>query len=165
MIKKILVRLSDLWLCAGLSTDFLIAFLVLGLLMVGTVAVYVEELLHLYVRFPIRQRRDKIRWLLAVYPVSIGCFVPRRTDSWSYFRLSVLCLKIHADILSRVVHGSDGPAGRVGSRFCRILAGRVSTSDFLVFTDFFWYLNRYEWIFDYCFRIDCFSKIFNIYIN
>ena len=33
----------------------------------------------------------------------------------------------------RVVHGSDGPAGRVRSRFCRILAGRVSTSEFLVF--------------------------------
>ena len=28
--------------------------------------------------------------------------------------------------LSRVVHGPDGPAGRVGSRFCRILAGRVT---------------------------------------
>ena len=26
---------------------------------------------------------------------------------------------------TRVVHGSDGPAGRVGSRICRILAGRV----------------------------------------
>ena len=33
----------------------------------------------------------------------------------------------------RVVHGSDEPVGRVGSRFCRILAGRVSTSDLLVF--------------------------------
>ena len=32
---------------------------------------------------------------------------------------------------------SDRPAGRVGSRFCRNLAGRVSTSDFSVFTDYF----------------------------
>ena len=43
----------------------------------------------------------------------------------------------------RVVHGSDGPAGRVGSGrvgsghdfagFWRVGSGRVSTSDFLVF--------------------------------
>ena len=38
----------------------------------------------------------------------------------------------------RVVHGSDGPAGRVGSGRIMILpdfggSGRVSTSDFLVF--------------------------------
>ena len=40
-----------------------------------------------------------------------------------------LCIKI------RVVHGSDGPAGRVGSGhdfagFWRVGSGRVSTSDF-----------------------------------
>ena len=34
---------------------------------------------------------------------------------------------------TRVVHGSDGPASWVGSRFCRILAGRVSTSFFYSF--------------------------------
>ena len=52
----------------------------------------------------------------------------------------------------RVVHGSDGPAGRVGSGrvgsgrvgsghdfagFWRVGSGRVSTSDLLVFTDYF----------------------------
>ena len=45
----------------------------------------------------------------------------------------------------RVVHGSDGPAGRVGSRFCQILAGRVESAlrifNFLII---YWYLNRYE---------------------
>ena len=45
--------------------------------------------------------------------------------------------------------GPDGPAGRVGSRLCWILAGRVgsgiSTLDFLVFLlKISWYLNRYE---------------------
>ena len=40
-----------------------------------------------------------------------------------------------------MVHGPDGPAGRVGSRFCRILAGRVKSGQhfgcFLVLTDYF----------------------------
>ena len=57
----------------------------------------------------------------------------------SIVNLSVLLNQI------RVVHGSDGPAGRVGSRFCQILAGRVSTSDFLVFLLIISrYLNRHE---------------------
>ena len=58
---------------------------------------------------------------------------------------------------ARVVHGSDGPAGRVGSgrvgsdrvgsRFCRILASRVGSA--LRAFEFFlliisWFLNRYE---------------------
>ena len=54
-------------------------------------------------------------------------------QSWwilRYLRCWALCL--------RVVHGSDGPAGRVGSGRVTILpdfggSGRVSTSDFLVF--------------------------------
>ena len=47
--------------------------------------------------------------------------------------------------VGKVVHGSDGPAGRVGSRFCQILAGQVSTSDFFSFLLIIsWYLNRYE---------------------
>ena len=54
---------------------------------------------------------------------------------------------------SRVVHGSDGPAGRVGSgrvgsRFCRILAGRVGSGQHFGFFSYFliisWYLNPYE---------------------
>ena len=60
---------------------------------------------------------------------------PSSTDS------AVVCTIIYYSIVvsaserpsvgyPRVVHGSDEPAGRVGSRFCRILAGRVSTSDF-----------------------------------
>ena len=53
-------------------------------------------------------------------------------------------------LYNRVVDGSDGPAGRVGSgrvgsRFCRILSGRVSTSGFLDFILIIsWFLNRYE---------------------
>ena len=38
---------------------------------------------------------------------------------------------------SRVVHGSDGPADRVGSRFCRILAGRVGSA-VRIFLVFYW---------------------------
>ena len=58
----------------------------------------------------------------------------------------------------RVVHGSDGPAGRVGSgrvgsgrvgsRFCRILAGRVGSGQHFGFCSFLliisYYHNRYE---------------------
>ena len=55
--------------------------------------------------------------------------------------------------LHRVVHGSDGPAGRVGSgrvgsRFCRILAGRVGSGQPFGFLSssliISWYQNRYE---------------------
>ena len=53
----------------------------------------------------------------------------------------------------RVVHGSDGPAGRVGLGRVTILpdfcgSGRVSTSDFLVFTDYF-LVPKSMWIFEY----------------
>ena len=47
----------------------------------------------------------------------------------------------------RVFHGSDGPAGRVGSRFCRILAGRVGSGQHFGFISFLLiisWLNRYE---------------------
>ena len=45
----------------------------------------------------------------------------------------------------RVVHVSDGPAGRVGSGHDFAGLWRVSTSDFLVFLLIIpWYLNRYE---------------------
>ena len=51
----------------------------------------------------------------------------------------------------RVVHGSDGPAGRVGlfeSRFCRIVEVRVGSGQHFGFISFSlvisWYLNRYE---------------------
>ena len=54
--------------------------------------------------------------------------------------------------------GSD-----IGSRFCRILAGRVSTSDFSVFTDYF-LVPESMWILEYYIRIDWFSTIFNIII-
>ena len=50
--------------------------------------------------------------------------------------------------VGRVVHGSDGPAGRVGSRFCQILADRVGSGQHFGFFSFLliisWYLNRYE---------------------
>ena len=48
------------------------------------------------------------------------------------------------------VHGSDEPAGRVGSGhdfagFWRVGSGRVSTSEFKVFLLIIcWYLNRFE---------------------
>ena len=54
---------------------------------------------------------------------------------------------------SRVVHGSDGPAGRVGSgrvglgrvgsRFCRILAGRVGSGQHFGFFSFLLIISRY----------------------
>ena len=55
----------------------------------------------------------------------------------------------------RVVHGSDGPAGRVGSGhdfagICRVGSGRVGSGRVSTFGFFsflliiFWYLNRYE---------------------
>ena len=64
-----------------------------------------------------------------------------------------LPLKNNQPILVRVVHGSDGPAsrvgsGRVGSRFCRILAGRVGSGQYFGFLSFSliisWYRNRYK---------------------
>ena len=64
---------------------------------------------------------------------------------WSSF---VFRNKIRAVEYFRVVHGSDGPAGRVRSRFCRILAGRVGSGQHFGFISFLliisWYLNRYE---------------------
>ena len=54
---------------------------------------------------------------------------------------------------------------RVGSRFYRILASRVSTSDFFnFFTDYF-LVPESIWIFEYYIRIDLFSTIFNIAYN
>ena len=73
----------------------------------------------------------------------------------------------------RVVHGSDGPAGRVGSgrvgsRFFRILAGRVGSGQhfgfFSFFTDYF-LVPKSMWIFEYYIRMDWFSTIFDIIIN
>ena len=75
----------------------------------------------------------------------------------------------------RVVHGSDGPVGRVGSG--RIGSGRVTIlPDFggsgrvgsalgiyQFFTDHF-LVPESIWIFEYYIRIDWFSSIFNIYI-
>ena len=73
-----------------------------------------------------------------------------------------MILMIHSAENNSVVHGSDGPAGRVwsgragsdrvgpglvGSRFCRILAGRVGSDQHFGFCSFSlinsWYLNRY----------------------
>ena len=63
--------------------------------------------------------------------------------------------------LARVVHGSDGPAGRVGSgrvgsRFCRILAGRVGSGQhfgfFYFFTDYF-LVPESTWIFNTTFGL------------
>ena len=51
-------------------------------------------------------------------------------------------------IVTRVVHGSDRPVGRVGSKFCRILAGRVGSA-FRIFNFFTYYFLVPEsiWIF------------------
>ena len=58
-----------------------------------------------------------------------------------------LCPKVWF-VQTRVVHGSDGPAGRVGSRFCRISTGRVGSGQHFGFISFCLiislYLNRYE---------------------
>ena len=43
-------------------------------------------------------------------------------------------------------------------------SGRVSTSDFPIFTDYF-LVPESIWIFEYCIRIDWFSTIFNILYN
>ena len=68
----------------------------------------------------------------------------------------------------RVVHRSDGPAGRIGSRFSRILAGRVGSGHGQQF-GFFSFLATYYfsvpesiWIFKYYDQIDWFSTIFVI---
>ena len=62
-------------------------------------------------------------------------------------RYSLISIE-HAElylVLCRVVHESDGPAGPVRSHFCRIMAGRVSTSDFLNFLQIIpWFLNQYK---------------------
>ena len=52
---------------------------------------------------------------------------------------------------------------RVGSRFYRILAGRVGSAlwIFKFFTDYF-LVPKSIWIFKYYIRIDWFSTIFNI---
>ena len=42
----------------------------------------------------------------------------------------------------RVVHGSDGPAGRVGSRFCQILAGRVGSGQHFRFFSLLLIISR-----------------------
>ena len=54
-------------------------------------------------------------------------------------------------------------SGRVGSRFCWILAGRVGSAlrIFKFFTEYF-FVPESIWIFKYCIRIDWFYTIFNI---
>ena len=60
----------------------------------------------------------------------------------------------------RVVHGSDGPAGRVGSgrvgsRFCRILAGRVGSALWIFyFFTYYFLVPELIWIFEYLIRIN-----------
>ena len=62
---------------------------------------------------------------------------PKRGEAGFSPNINFLATPMH-DVIDRVVHGSDGPAGRVGSDRVTILpdfggSGRVSTSDFLVF--------------------------------
>ena len=55
--------------------------------------------------------------------------------------------------------------GRVVSRFCRILAGRVGLGQHFVFVSFLLIILLVPesiWIFEYYIRIDWFSTIFNI---
>ena len=54
-------------------------------------------------------------------------------------------------------------SGRVGSRFCWILAGRVGSALRIIrfFTEYF-LVPESIWNFEYCIRFDCFSTIFNI---
>ena len=74
------------------------------------------------------------------------------------------------NISSRVVHGSDGPAGRVGSShdfsgFWRVGSGRVGSGQhfgfFKFFTDYF-SVPESIWIFEYYIRNDWISTIFDI---
>ena len=48
---------------------------------------------------------------------------------------------------------TDRPVGRVGSRFCRILAGRVGSALRIFFTDYF-LVPESIGIIEYCIRID-----------
>ena len=66
----------------------------------------------------------------------ITCIFEKKNDS-CYAKKRILwnCIKIvdswdFALYPNRVVQGSDGPAGRVGSRFCRILADRIGSALF-----------------------------------
>ena len=72
---------------------------------------------------------------------------PKRGETGFSPNINFLATPMH-DVIDRVVHGSDGPAGWVGSRFCRILAGRVGSGQHFGFFSFLliisWYLNRYE---------------------
>ena len=90
--------------------------------------------------------------------VLISCKVDGRICA----RMLVSCAWI------RVVHGSDGPVGRVGSGRVTILpafggSGRVGSAlrIFNFFTDYF-LVPESIWIFEYCIRIDWFYTIFNI---
>ena len=47
------------------------------------------------------------------------------------------CGPTNGKVWIRVVHGSDGPAGRVGSRFCRNLASRVESGQHFGFISFY----------------------------
>ena len=80
------------------------------------------------------------------------------------FKLYFKQIIIYGYIYHRVVHGSDGPAGRVGSGhdfagFWRVGSGQhFGVLNF--FTDYF-LVPESIWIFEYYIRIDWFSTIFN----
>ena len=99
-------------------------------------------------------------WIVIDHRVSIPWIKNRRgnlywiikrdwMENWTLVKTSFECVfcSFHVIIYLRcirVVHGSDGPAGWVRSRFCRNLAGRVESAlrIFPFFTDYFC-LNRY----------------------
>ena len=107
------------------------------------------------------------------YPLLLTCCDLSNYPTSSLNPFSFLSPSTMTRIDIRVVHGSDGPAGRVGS-------GRAGSGRVTILPDFggsgrvgsalriyyflliiSWYLNRYD-IFEYYIRIDCFSSIFNI---
>ena len=67
-------------------------------------------------------------------------------------------------VVHTVGHGSDGPAGRVGSGHDFVGIGRVGSGQhfgFFCFTDYF-LVPKSIWISEYYIRIDWFAMIFNI---
>ena len=72
---------------------------------------------------------------------------PKRGEAGFSPNINILATPMH-DVIDRVVHGSDGPAGRVGSGhdfagFWRVGSGQ-HFGFFSILLIISWYLNRYE---------------------
>ena len=72
---------------------------------------------------------------------------PKRGEAGFSPNINFLATPMH-DVIDRVVHGSDGPTGRVGSGWITILPDFGGSGQHFGFFSFLliisWYLNRYE---------------------